>query len=340
MMLRMAAMTPPPRFWRCQARRLVSTGLVPAVLLLTMTSAGSLTAAAGTRTPAVPTGLPSAIEELAAYVPANSCTPHARPGTIRLGRLLTSTYPGTTYGTARACGTLPNSEHHDGRAVDWMNSVRDAKQAAQAKAVISWLLATDVRGNPYANARRLGVMYIIWNNKIWGAYAADRGWRAYSSCADHPERSWDTTCHRNHMHISLSWAGAMGRTSFWTRQVAAADFGRCRPADLNWSYGYKQPNPRPCPRFGVVRPPAGASALLKSLTNYSGRFVQVGSKGAIVTAVQKAIKTSATGTYTTATATAMKAWQRRHGVEATGTVSHATWRALLKALAPKSVASP
>lgn len=36
------------------------------------------------------------------------------------------------------------------------------------------------------------------------------------------------------MHISLSWSGAMGRTSFWTKRVYADDYGPCRPRDLNW----------------------------------------------------------------------------------------------------------
>ena len=106
-------------------------------------------------------------------------------------------------------------------------------------------------------------MYIIWNNKIWGAYSADRGWREYSSCADHPGKSYDTSCHRDHMHISLSLAGATGRTSFWSEQVAAEDYGRCRPADLNWAYSYETRRTPPCPRYAVVKPKSGASTLRK-----------------------------------------------------------------------------
>jgi peptidoglycan hydrolase-like protein with peptidoglycan-binding domain len=216
-----------------------------------------------------------------------------------------------------------------------MNSIRSAQQAAQATALIGWLLATDTDGNEYANARRLGVMYIIWDNKIWGAYRPADGWRPYSSCASHPEKSWDTTCHRDHMHLSLSWAGAMGRTSFWTGTVAAQDYGRCRPADLNWAWGYGKPNPNRCARVVVVKPPKGASALLKTLTNYSGRHLVKGAKGAPVTAVQKAIKAKSTGHYDATTVAAVKKWQTAHKVKVTGEVDNATWRALLKALAPK-----
>ncbi len=287
--------------------------------------------AAAAKKPPVPQGLPGGIENLAAYVPANSCSATTRPGTAKLGKLLTTTYPNTRYGGARSCGSLPDSEHHDGRAVDWMNSKRNATQAKQGAAVISWLLATDAAGHEYANARRLGIMYIIWDGKIWGAYSADRGWRPYSSCASHKEKSWDTTCHRDHMHLSLSWAGASARTSYWTKKVAAEDYGRCRPADLNWAYSYNGFNPNRCPRVSTVSAPKGATALRKTLTRYSGRPFQQGVKGPGVTAVQQAVKAKKTGSYDAATVKAVRAFQRAHGIPDHGRVNYTTWRALLKA---------
>jgi hypothetical protein len=311
-----------------------------ATLLTALTLAaglGTLTPArAATATPAVPTGLPAAVEPLSGYVPASSCDPTGKPGTVALGKLLTTTYAGTSYGISRTCGTdaLPTSEHYDGRAVDWMNSVRNPTQAAQAKAVISWLLATDADGTRYANARRLGVMYIIWNDRIWGAYSADRGWRAYSSCADHPEKGWDNTCHRNHMHLSLSWPGALKTTSYWTRQVATADYGPCRARDLNWAPPYAKPRTTPCPRYPKVTPPAGASATLKTLTTYSGMRLALGSSGPVVTAVQKAIGTTGSGRYDATTKSAVKKFQTAHGLNPSGNVNSATWRALLVDQAP------
>lgn len=286
--------------------------------------------------PPAPAVVPTGIEDLAAYVPANSCTPRARPGTVALGTLLTTTYPGTTFGGSRACGPTPNSEHHDGRAVDWMNSVRDARQKKQAKAVIDWLLATDAQGHPYANARRLGVMYVIWDNHIWGAYRPADGWRVYDGCTARSKRarSLDAACHRNHMHLSLSWAGATGRTSYWTGEVAATDYGRCRPADLSWAKGYSSPNPVPCPQVGRPRAPKGASKTLRTIVTYSGRGMSRGSTYGAVKAVQKTIGAEQTGTYSAATEAAMRSWQAQHHVKATGTVGYATWRALIKALAP------
>jgi hypothetical protein len=210
-------------------------------------------ASAAPRSPAVPSGLPSGIEATARYVPTNSCDPTAKPGTVKLAKLLKTTYPNTSYGISRTCGSVPNSEHLEGRAVDWMNSIRKPTQAAQAKVVLSWLMATDKAGHPRANATRLGVMYVIWNNKIWSAYSADRGWRPYNNCANKTKRSSDTACHRDHMHISLSWEGAMGRTSFWSKRVASLDYGPCRAKDLNWAAPYTAANPKRRPP--LARPP-------------------------------------------------------------------------------------
>lgn len=328
-------MDPTPLAARRRPARLTGLLLVLALALALPVGTRAETAAAATRPPSA-TVLPVGIEDLAGYVPANSCTPRARPGTLLLGRLLVATYPGTTFGGARACPSRPNSEHHDGRAVDWMNSVRDATQRAQGKAVVDWLLAPDAEGRPYANARRLGIMYVIWNNRIWAAYRPSDGWRDYNGCTAKAKsaRSLDSACHRNHMHLSLSWAGAMGRTSYWSGTVAAPDYGRCRPADMSWATGYKTPNPVPCPRVGTVRAPRGASTTLKTLVTYSGRGMSRGSRYGAVKAVQKTIGAQQTGTYSAATETAMRSWQSAHHVKVTGKVNYATWRALEKSLAP------
>lgn len=310
-----------------------------AVLTLGAT-VGSLTPAhAAAPKPAVPAGMPAGIEPLSGYVPANSCDPTAKPGAVALGKLLTTTYPGTSYGISRTCGVdkLPTSEHYDGRAVDWMNSVRNTQQRDQAKAVISWLTATDKAGNTFANARRLGVMYIIWDGKIWGAYSTQRGWRPYSSCADHPEKGWDSTCHRDHMHFSLSWPGAMKATSYWTKKVAGVNYGPCRARDLNWAAPYGgTPRTTPCPRYAAVKPPAGASATLKTLTTYSGMRLASGSTGPVVSAVQTALKVTRTAKYDARTKTAVKEFQTSRDLNPSGNMNSATWRALLKAQAPTS----
>jgi peptidoglycan hydrolase-like protein with peptidoglycan-binding domain len=285
--------------------------------------------------PATPPGLPTAVEPLQPYVSAASCDPRDKVGTAALGALLKATYPGTTYGVARTCGTDPlrTSEHYEGRAVDWMTNVRDPLGAARAKAVLDWLLATDGAGNPYANARRLGVMYLIWNNRIWGAYNPAAGWRPYSTCAVHPDPSWDTTCHRDHIHVSLGWAGAQRRTSFWTKAVVAPDYGPCRPSDLNWAAPYSAPRATRCPSYPLVVAPAGSSAQLRQLTTYSGIRLTTGMTGPVVTAVQKVVGATPDGDYGPLTAAAVRTFQTAHAVPASGVVDAPTWRAILAAVA-------
>jgi peptidoglycan hydrolase-like protein with peptidoglycan-binding domain len=286
--------------------------------------------------PAAPSGLPVALERLAAYVPAVSCDTKDKPGSLKLGALLRATYPGTTTGFSRACGSdgLSTTEHYDGRAVDWMTNVRTVEGRARGNAVVNWLTATDAKGNVAANARRLGVMYIIWNNRIWGAYNPAAGWRPYSTCATTTAASSDTACHRNHVHLSLSWEGAMGRTSWWTKSVAAQDFGPCRVPDLNWAPAYTAFRGTACPSYPKVYAAAGASTLYRSLVSYSGMTLRNGSTGPAVQAVQSAVGTGADGGFGPATVTAIQTFQRAHGLAADGLVGVGTWRALLKATAP------
>jgi len=58
-------------------------------------------------------------------------------------------------------------------------------------------------------------MYIGWNDRIWRGYDIKRGWTELKGCFATPSEGMDTTCHRNHIHISLTWDGASGRSSFW-----------------------------------------------------------------------------------------------------------------------------
>lgn len=321
------------------AGALVGSGLTPlagTAMANTSQVSGPSGSAATAATPSEPVGLPAEIEPLAGYLGQVACDPTAKPGAVALGNLLTATYPGTSYDISRPCGP-GQSEHYEGRAVDWTDSVRDPAQAAQASALLSWLFASDEAGNPDANLRRLGIMYLIWNNQIWGAYATGAGWQPYLDCASHPDPSWDTTCHRDHLHVSLSWAGAMGRTSFWTKQVAAADYGPCRPADLNWAAPYVSMNLTPCPRYPRVSVPPGASAILAGLTSYSGVALRNGATGPAVVAVQRALNVPANGRYSRQTGLAVNDFERAHGLPATGMVYANAWRALLQVFGPLPV---
>jgi hypothetical protein len=169
----------------------------------------------------VPTvAIPPALDNAAFYEKQTVCDPTARPGSTALGDLLVRTYGPATIYIPRACSSS-TSEHFDGRAVDWMRSVRIPEQKAQVDDFLAWLLAPAADGTPHEMARRLGIMYIIWNNQMIRMYDPGRGWTNYNSCMD-PARagtSLDTSCHRNHVHLSLSWDGAAGITSWWTGEA-------------------------------------------------------------------------------------------------------------------------
>jgi hypothetical protein len=284
-------------------------------------------------TPRIPAGLPAAIEPLGDYVEQDVCRPAARPGTLDLAHLLARTYrdyQATSYATGYACGTDgTRSEHYDGRAIDWMVDVHNTRQHAAAKAFISWLFATDQAGNRFAMARRLGVMYLIYDNRMWGAW--DGRWEEYDNCSHLPARSYDNACHRTHMHISLTWNGAMGRTSYWTGRVAPTDYGPCRDADLNWAFRYTGRNLLPCVHLPLVLPAARASAMKKVLVSFSGANLHRGSSGPAVTAVQEALDVPVTDRFDARTARAVAAFQRRSSLMRTARMNPRTWRALLAA---------
>jgi len=157
--------------------------------------------------PRPPANLPAAVDAFAAYQPPVSCRA-PQPGTLALRRLLLDTYGQQTIGTARACPAdgVPVSEHSEGRALDWMLSAADPVQKARADEFLAWLLAPDAAGNPAANARRLGVMYVIFDAQVWKAYRPAAGWQPYAGAEDHTD----------HIHLSLTPAGAAGETSWWT----------------------------------------------------------------------------------------------------------------------------
>ena len=249
--------------------------------------------------------------------------------------MLARTYAGygaTSWMSAYACGTDGGqSEHYEGRAIDWMVGVHNPRQLAAARAFLSWLFATDSAGNRFAMARRLGVMYVIFDNRMWGAW--DGTWEDYNGCARLTSRADDNACHRTHMHISLSWNGAMGRTSYWTKRApVATDYGPCRPSDLNWAPVYQHVNPQPCPQFRTLTAARGASSLKRTLVRYSGAEVRSGSTGPVVAAVQQALHLPVDATFGRTTRAAVRTFQARHRLAGSGVLDPGTWRALLAAV--------
>ena len=147
------------------------------------------------------------IESYPAYDGQSTCSPSAKPGMVGFRDMVMAAYPGSgSYGISRDCAIGGTSEHKEGRAWDWANNANDPAGRARVDQFIQWLFATDQYGHRHAMARRLGVMYVIWNRQIFRMYRPDEGWTPYTGSSPHTD----------HAHISLTRAGGAGTTSFWT----------------------------------------------------------------------------------------------------------------------------
>lgn len=161
------------------------------------------------------------IDGFPTWQPESGCSPTEKPGPRYLRRLLLATYGPIGSNIVRPC-TAADSGHEEGRALDWMTSVRVPAQKEMGDAFVAWLQAPDGYGNPEAMARRLGIAYLIWNNRTWRAYDPARGWTDYNGCLSkkRAKKAYDNTCHRTHVHVSFTWDGALRRTSYYTGYVA------------------------------------------------------------------------------------------------------------------------
>jgi peptidoglycan hydrolase-like protein with peptidoglycan-binding domain len=229
------------------------------------------------------------------------------PGIVRLRTLALATYGrgGTSPATPRPCTDGGASEHKDGRAWDWMLSVSNKADRAAAADFLSWLTGPGPSGQKGEMAARLGVMYVIYNQKIWAGYSP--GWRAYTGADPHT----------SHIHISLTWNGARAHTSFWTGRVWPTDVGTCQVFNGQSSVvPTKKPRTTPCPAPAPA--PRGSTRPLEWL----------GSAGAAVDDAQAMLGVTESGQFDASTRTAVLAYQRSHDLPRTGALDDPTWASL------------
>jgi hypothetical protein len=165
------------------------------------------------------------IDDYSPYVPQTRCSPYAKPGTKVFATWLVHHHGGGTGTIGRSCAGSSVSEHKEGRAFDWVLDARVEKDRLRARAFLDQVFATDTAGNPHSLARRMGIMYIIWNDHMWSSYSTFvRRDYLSSSCKDvtHCSR---TLRHRDHMHISLSRRGGKGLTSWYVGRVPEVQSG-------------------------------------------------------------------------------------------------------------------
>ena len=270
--------------------------------------------------PMAPAPAPAQVEGFSPYLPQVSCDPVVKPGTEALRTLLLETYGGRDLGITRACTIGSTSEHKEGRAFDWGLNVTVPAEKAIADQFLAWLLEAGPDGVAGYNARRLGIMYVIWNARIWGAYSAAAGWKAYTGAE----------AHTDHIHISLSWAGAMKATSFWTGEVAPVDYGPCR-----------QYIGLPAATYSVPRTSGACPAPVSVMTLTGSPALAQGATGPYVAQLQTRLKIAADGVFGTKTTAALTAFQTANGLPATGRTDEPTWARLRAPVAvPAPVATP
>jgi peptidoglycan hydrolase-like protein with peptidoglycan-binding domain len=272
--------------------------------------------------PAHPTGLPGSdplpteIDAAPGYQPQTSCASAAMPGVVKLRALALATYQrgGTSPATPRLCSSGSQSEHKDGRAWDWMLSHANKADRTAAADFLSWVTGPGPSGEVGEMASRLGIMYVIYNRRIWSAYSP--GWRDYAGADPHT----------SHIHISMSWNGARAHTSFWTGKLWAEDFGVCQIfAGEPGIVAGLQPRTTPC--RAPVALPRGSSQALAWLGN-SGSQVEQG---------QELLGISASGSFDRATRKAVLHYQATHDLPRTGALDDATWASLLPSSAQLNV---
>jgi hypothetical protein len=155
------------------------------------------------------------IEPAGGYEGQEKCDPDAEPGVIAFRSRVLGKYPWTgDSGISRGCSVGGQSEHKEGRAWDWRVNAGSEHDVAAVKDLFSSLFAKDEYGNEHALARRLGVMYLIWNRKIW---FPGSGWRTY--CVQKPRGCVDEGDlrhpHTDHVHFSFTWDGAKKNTTYY-----------------------------------------------------------------------------------------------------------------------------
>ena len=100
-----------------------------------------------------------------------------------------------------------------------MLDARDPIDLALAAALLDEVLAPDDLGEPHALARRMGIMYVIWNDRMYAVLRRLRAEALPQLRLPQPRTCSPTLRHRDHMHISLTRQGARGRTSWYYAQA-------------------------------------------------------------------------------------------------------------------------
>lgn len=237
--------------------------------------------------------MPTADDVAMPYEGQSFCSQTTKPGVADFAKIVSAHYSRPTYGTLRPC-LSDVSEHYDGRALDWMLDVNNPADKAIADAVTQWLSAKDAVGNYGSWARRLGIMYIIWNHKVWKSYRDISTWTTYTGSVPHTD----------HIHFSFAWDGACKRTSWWTGKALTT------PSLATCSSG-------PLVTVDTEFTKLKDVVLALGSTGDAVRVAQANLPGVVID-----------GDFGPKTLAAVKAFQTAHGLKVTGLVTRPVWNTM------------
>ncbi|GAB2873417.1 hypothetical protein [Nocardioides pacificus] len=166
---------------------------------------------------AAPAG--AVIEDYASYEPQKRCSPNAKAGTVLLAGWLVRSFGGGNGSISRSCGSGGTSEHKEGRAIDWMANASNPADVKRVQRFFDKVFATSPGGQEHAWARRMGIMYVIWDDRIYSSWNQFAGDPYLSSSCKRRKRCSPTLRHRDHVHVSLTRRGAKGLTSWYVPRL-------------------------------------------------------------------------------------------------------------------------
>lgn len=254
--------------------------------------------------------LPKTLDAAPPWFYTYSCDPNDKPGMVAFANLLANHYNRSTWWGSRNCIAGDNSQHYEGRAVDWVMNAYDPADKAIGDAVAQWLTA-----NNGEMARRFGVQSVIWNRYSWYLYKPG-AWYPYNGASPHTD----------HLHISFSWDGAMGRTSWWDgTPVQAHDYGACRVYRDQYAPRYQGYNGQQCTTDLPYPPSAPNPVVLPGARNNYVRQAQqsLGFTG-----------TDVDGIFGPMTLQALLDYQASNTLPWTGVLDKATWAHMLGTTPP------
>ena len=138
------------------------------------------------------------------------CSGGMTPGAVELGRFIHANFPGVSsvqgYNCRNIGGSSTLSLHGVGRALDIMIPVdgswsdRGSADNDKGDPIANWLIE---------NAETIGIQYIVWDRRSWGAHRSGSKLRDYGG----------SHAHHDHLHIELTTAAARKQTPFFGGNV-------------------------------------------------------------------------------------------------------------------------